>query len=169
MNRKLEKNKVNMVTDFVEKQETQRILTLHEDFEQENKEIQDVLPGKARNIMFAKHKTDIMREMLQIKNVINIDEISLHSSDGSDIISSTEKKLSELEEKMNIQLSKSSLALSKVTGRLNQTDESDYYQSNVKNEYRRKPNKDIIIESEEGQQFFSLRKTQGGSKQVSVT
>ena len=51
----------------------------------------------------------------------------MHSSDGSDIISSTEKKLSELEEKMNMQLSRSSLAMSKVTGRINQTDESDYY------------------------------------------
>ena len=80
-----------------------------------------------------------------------MDEISLHSSDGSDIISSTEKKLSELEEKMNNQLSRSSLALSKMTGRLNQTDESDYYQSNLKNEYGKAANnKEILVENEDG-------------------
>ena len=79
-------------------------MTLQEDFVQENKEIQDMLNvgAKNRNIMFAKHKTEIMREMLQTKIAINLEEISLHSSDGSDIISSTEKKLSELEEKMNM-------------------------------------------------------------------
>ena len=38
-----------------------------------------------------------MREMLHTKYEVDIDAISLHSSDGSDIISSTEKKLSELE------------------------------------------------------------------------
>ena len=123
--------------------------------------------GKNRNIMFAKHKTEIMREMLQTKIAINLEEISLHSSDGSDIISSTEKKLSELEEKMNMQLSKSSLAMSKVTGRINQTDESDYYQSNVKNEYRR-ANKEIIVESEEGESHVINLKKKSGSKHVSV-
>ena len=41
-------------------------MTLQEDFVQENKEIQDMLNvgAKNRNIMFAKHKTEIMREML---------------------------------------------------------------------------------------------------------
>ena len=48
-----------------------------------------------KSIILAKHKTDIMREMLQTKNLIDLDKISLHSSDGSDIISSTEKKISE--------------------------------------------------------------------------
>ena len=91
----------------------------------------------------------------------------MHSSDGSDIISSTEKKLSELEEKMNMQLSKSSLAMSKVTGRINQTDESDYYQSNVKNEYRR-TNKEIIVENEEGNTHVINLKKISNSKHVSV-
>ena len=111
----------------------------------ENKEICEVvLVGKTRNIMFNKHKTEVMREMLQIKNVINLDEISLHSSDGSDIISSTEKRLSGIEEKMNNQLSRSSLALSKMTGRMHKTDDSDYYHSHLKNDYG-KANKEIMV------------------------
>ena len=58
--------------------------------------------------------------------------------------------------------------MSKVTGRINQTDESDYYQSNVKNEYKR-ANKEIIVESEEGESLvINLKKTSGGSKHVSV-
>ena len=36
MDKKLEKNKVTMVTEFIDKQETQRIRTLQEDFVQEN-------------------------------------------------------------------------------------------------------------------------------------
>lgn len=56
-----------------------------------------------------------MREMLHTKYEVNIDEISLHSSDGSDIISSTEKKLSELERDLQNQLSRSSLTYSKVS------------------------------------------------------
>lgn len=48
-------------------------------------------------MIIAKHKTEIMRDMLATKDVINFDDISLHSSDGSDIISSTEQRLSELE------------------------------------------------------------------------
>lgn len=97
-----------MVTDFIEKQETQRIRALQEDFASENREIEDLLGDRTKHIMITKHKTEILREMLKQRNVINIDEISLHSSDGSDILSSTEKKLSELEEKMNNQLSRSS-------------------------------------------------------------
>ena len=38
-------------------------------------------------MMIAKHKTVIMREMLQRDDFKNIEEISLHSSDASDIIS----------------------------------------------------------------------------------
>ena len=68
---------------------------------------------------------------------------------------------------MNNQLSRSSLAMSKVTGRINQTDESDYYQSNLKNEYRR-ANKEIIVESEEGESHVINLKKTSGSKHVSV-
>jgi len=51
---------------------------------------------------------------------------------------------------MHNQLSRSSLALSKLTGRLNAADESDYYQSHLKNEYGRANNKEINVEDEEG-------------------
>lgn len=87
--------------------------------------------GPKSTILIAKHKTDIMREMLHTNNVINIDDISLHSSDGSDIISSTDRKLSENGREMANQLSRSSLALSKVSRRIMGTDDEDYYQSNV--------------------------------------
>ena len=116
VNRKLEKNKVNMVTDFVERTETSRISTLQKDFLEEHKDISEAFLDKANQRKYlAKHKTDIMREMLHTKYEVNIDEISLHSSDGSDIISSTEKKLSELERDLQNQLSRSSLTYSKVS------------------------------------------------------
>ena len=56
-------------------------------------------------IIMAKHKTEVMREMLHTTDLINLDDISLHSSDDSDIISSTEKKLSEFEQQMDNQIS----------------------------------------------------------------
>lgn len=56
-----------------------------------------MMKNALHSMMIAKHKTEIMRDMLATKDLINFDEISLHSSDGSDIISSTEQKLSELE------------------------------------------------------------------------
>ena len=37
MNKKLDKNKVNMVTEFIDKQETKRINTLQSDYEEQHK------------------------------------------------------------------------------------------------------------------------------------
>ena len=47
-------------------------------------------------MMIEKHKTVIMREMLKSQNFTNIADISLHSSDASDIISDEEKNLESL-------------------------------------------------------------------------
>ena len=97
---------------------------------EDNKHIDDLKLSKLNTVMISKHKTDIMREMLFTKTLINFDEISLHSSDGEDIISSTDKKLSEIEERVNNQLSSSSISLTKSK------DGDNYFQSRVKNEYK---------------------------------
>lgn len=65
--------------------------------------------------MVSKHKHDILREMLHTTHVIDLDEISLHSSDGSDIMGSTDKKLSEITENVTKQMSRSSLTFSKMS------------------------------------------------------
>lgn len=129
-NKKLEKNKVNMVTEFIAKQETKRINSLQDDFVEQHKDLKEHVLGKnmeLKNIMLEKHRTEVMREMLQEDTFINFDDISLHSSDGSNIITSTDKKLSELEQQIGKTLSRSSQALSKLSHRLSIKDTNDFY------------------------------------------
>ena len=83
--------------------------------------------------MVEKHRTVVMREMLQTDTMINFDEISLHESDGTNIISSTDKKLSELEQRIEKTISHGSLTLSKLSHRLSIKDTNDFYQSDIKN------------------------------------
>lgn len=135
-NKKLEKNKVNMVTEFVSKQETKRIHALQDDFVEQHKDITEHVLGKnleLKKIMVEKHRTVVMREMLQTDTMINFDEISLHESDGTNIISSTDKKLSELEQRIEKTISHGSLTLSKLSHRLSIKDTNDFYQSDIKN------------------------------------
>ena len=103
MSKKLEKNKVNMVSEFIAKQETKRINALQDDLVEKHKEITEHVLGKnleLKKIMVEKHRTEVMREMLQTDTLINFENISLHSSDASNIITSTDKKLSELEQRL---------------------------------------------------------------------
>ena len=81
--------------------------------------------------LLTKFKTDVMREMLLTDNRIDLEKISLHSSDGSDVITSTDKKLSAKQAELTDGISRSSLALSKVSHRLNSKDSNDHYRSNV--------------------------------------
>ena len=101
--------------------------------------------------MVSKHKHDILREMLHTTHVIDIDDISLHSSDGSDIMGSTDKKLSEIEENVKNQMSRSSITFSKISLGENQEDDIGYLQSNIKNEYCKQNKKTIIVESADDQ------------------
>ena len=79
--------------------------------------------------------------------MIDLDKISLHSSDGSDIISSTEKKISEKQNQIGGNLSQGSLTLSKLSQRHNTADDDYFYQ--VKNEYKQH-SKQITVERADG-------------------
>jgi len=98
----------------VEQQEKHRYNTLvHEDQESEQSSALEPVSLQCKELLLAKHKTEVLREMLQTSNLINIDEISLHSSDDSNFLSSTDKKLSEIEQQLGPHLSRSSLAISR--------------------------------------------------------
>lgn len=100
LKKKLSKHKVSQVMEFVESQETQRLNSLIGEGGEHRSSDQSY--GSIKSMMMAKHKTEIMREMLTTSNLVDIAEISIHSSDASDIISDKDKKLGALEEQIGI-------------------------------------------------------------------
>ena len=103
IDRKLTKEKVYQLTEFIEKEESMRAEKLIEIKNNLGKEREQV--QKLEMMVAEKHKSEVLREMLE-ENMTNLDEISLHESDAEDIIATKYQQLYQYEQQLQQQIDK---------------------------------------------------------------
>ena len=94
INRKLAKHKIKQVTEFIDKDEKEILEKILDEETQGGEEIPPEFE-KQKMMVIEKHMMDSNRAMLFTHERCNLDNISLHESDNSDMIENKKRRLKE--------------------------------------------------------------------------